>query len=271
MIATTLELTAGLAAGVCYLLAAITLARRVNQAKPITNQAAMGFALPGVVLHGLVAYLAIDTPEGIDLGIQSSAVLVTWVMAAFVLAASTHIPVASLLILVLPIALVALLTHLTGDSSVEARTQLSPQLALHVLSSIVAYSILFMAACQSLVLALQERNLRGRQGIALIRLLPPLETMETLLFSMLWAGIGLLSISIISGFVYLDDMFAQHVVHHTVLSSAAWIMYAVLLAGHYYAGWRGPRAVRWTLFAFALLVLGYFGSKFVLEIILQGQ
>ena len=165
--------------------------------------------------------------------------------------------------------MVTLAVRFAGTSSFTPRAQLSTELVLHVLTSIVAYSVLFMAACQSLVLAMQERNLRSHQGIALIRLLPPLETMETLLFSMLWTGIALLSISIASGFAFLDDMFAQQVVHHTVLSSAAWIMYAVLLVGHQFFGWRGSTAVRWTLLAFALLLLGYFGSKFVLEIILQ--
>jgi ABC-type uncharacterized transport system permease subunit len=111
--------------------------------------------------------------------------------------------------------------------------------------------------------------LRAKHGIAIIRLLPPLETMETLLFSLLWTGLAALSVAIASGFAFLDNMFAQHVVHHTVLSSLSWVMYVVLLAGHKIMGWRGVAAVRWTLIAFALLVLGYFGSKFVMEILLQ--
>lgn len=222
-----------------------------------------------MLLHGLVAYLAIDTSAGINFGIQAAAVLVTWVMAAFVLLASLRLPVASLLILVLPIAITALAARYVGASSFTPLPDMSPALVFHVLSSITAYSVLFMAACQSLVLAVQERNLRSHQGIALIRLLPPLETMETLLFAMLWTGIALLSISIISGFAFLDDMFAQRVVHHTVLSSAAWVMYTGLLVGHRLLGWRGTTAVRWTLIAFVLLLLGYFGSKFVLEIVLQ--
>jgi ABC-type uncharacterized transport system permease subunit len=269
ILATTLELTVGAAAGLCYLLGTTMLARRLIHSKPITTAATTVFSVPGVILHGLVAYWAIDTASGTNLGIHAAAVLVTWVMAAFVLLASLRLPVASLQILVLPIAIAAIATRYMGQSSFVPRPHLAPELVLHILASIIAYSILFMAACQSLILAIQERNLRSHQGIALIRLLPPLETMETLLFSMLWTGIALLSVSIVSGFAFLDDMFAQHVVHHTVLSSAAWVMYATLLIGHQAFGWRGSTAVRWTLIAFMLLVLGYFGSKFVLEIILQ--
>ena len=264
-----MELTAGIAAGVCYLLGTFTLARRIQQARTVSTGSVIGFCLPGLILHGLVTYWAIATATGTNVGIHAAAVLVTWVMVAFVLLASLRLPVASLLVLVLPIATVALIARYLGESSFVPLPQLSADLVFHILTSIIAYSVLFMAACQSLVLAVQERNLRSHQGIALIRLLPPLETMETLLFSMLWTGIGLLTISIASGFAFLDDMFAQRVVHHTVLSSAAWIIYAVLLAGRQLLGWRGSTAVRWTLLAFVLLLLGYFGSKFVLEIILQ--
>ena len=72
-----------------------------------------------------------------------------------------------------------------------------------------------------------------------------------------------------AGFLYLDDLFAQHVVHHTVLSSLSWAIYGGLLAGRLWLGWRGASAVRWTIIAFTFLLLGYFGSKFVLEMLLQ--
>lgn len=272
MLATTLELTAAIAAGLCYLLGTIILSRQPQQAQPITSaRGALALVLAGSLLHGAVAYLAMATPTGINLGIQAAAVLITWVMTMFVLLASVRLPVASLLILVLPIAALTLGTRFVGDSSFVPRRSLSSELVFHILTSIVAYSILFMAACQSLILAFLERSLRAHHGIGLVRRLPPLETMETLLFTMLWTGIALLTVSIVSGFAFLDDMFAQHVVHHTVLSSAAWAMYAVLLTGRQLFGWRGVTAVRWTLLAFALLLLGYFGSKFVLEIILKRQ
>jgi ABC-type uncharacterized transport system permease subunit len=79
-----------------------------------------------------------------------------------------------------------------------------------------------------------------------------------------------LTLAILSGFLFLDDLFAQRVVHHTVLAIASWFVYATLLVGRQLLGWRGSTAVRWTLIAFSLLVLGYFGSKFVIEILLGG-
>ena len=122
----------------------------------------------------------------------------------------------------------------------------------------------------SLLLGILEHRLRPKRTIRLLRGLPPLQTMEALLFNLLWTGIVALSLAIGSGFLFLDDMFEQHVVHHTVLALASWFLYAGLLLGHSIFGWRGTTAVRWTLIAFTLLVLGYFGSKFVIEILLDG-
>jgi ABC-type uncharacterized transport system permease subunit len=269
MVATTSGFVAGIAAALFYLAGTIVQVRHLSQPPAQLVKPLMGLAIPALGLHTLTTYLAIDTSQGIHLGLFATGSLVTLVMAAFVLLASLRLPVQNLLVLVFPFAALGVLGTLIGESSFAPLEQLSAYLVFHILTSIAAYSILFMAACQSLVLAVQEHYLRAKHGIALIRVLPPLETMETLLFSMLWAGLIALSIAIASGFLFLDNMFAQHVVHHTILSSLSWLMYVVLLAGHKLFGWRGVSAVRWTMIAFGLLVLGYFGSKFVLEILLQ--
>lgn len=91
--------------------------------------------------------------------------------------------------------------------------------------------------------------------------------MERLLFELIWIGMALLTASLVSGFIFVDNLFAQHLVHKTVLSIAAWLLYAVLLWGHKVQGWRSQRAVRWTVSGFFLLMLGFFGSKLVLETI----
>jgi ABC-type uncharacterized transport system permease subunit len=91
--------------------------------------------------------------------------------------------------------------------------------------------------------------------------------METLLFRIIALGYILLSLSLLSGVTYIDDIFAQHLVHKTVLSFAAWVVFAILLWGRWRFGWRGRTAVRWTLSGFGVLMLAYFGSKLVLEFI----
>jgi ABC-type uncharacterized transport system permease subunit len=82
-------------------------------------------------------------------------------------------------------------------------------------------------------------------------------------------GVSFLSLSLITGFLFVEDLFVQHLVHKTVLSIIAWCVFTILLWGHWQYGWRGRTAIKWNLSGFFVLMLAYFGSKFVLELILK--
>jgi len=259
----------GLIAAAAYIAGTGLLVRSFSQGVPVSIRNVSLLALIALLFHGLSTYQVIDTPEGLHLGIFAAASLVTWVLAGLTLIASTRLPVHNLLVLVLPLGALSVLAARFLDASFTPITNATPALVWHIFLSIAAYSILFMATCQAILLGVLEHELRSKRTIAVLRLLPPLETMESLLFPLLWSGLAALSLAIATGFVFLEDMFAQHVVHHTALSLASWVVYAILLGGHHVLGWRGTTAVRWSLIAFALLVLAYFGSKFVLEILLD--
>ena len=104
---------------------------------------------------------------------------------------------------------------------------------------------------------------------AINHLFAPLETTEKLLFGIAAAGFTGLVIAVSSGFMFVEDLFAQHLVHKTVLSLLALLLFGILVAGRLFAGWRGRRAVYLYLWGFAILCLAYFGTRFVLEILLH--
>jgi ABC-type uncharacterized transport system permease subunit len=259
------------AAAALYALGATLQIRSLRQQRAIALGTLILIAAPGVLLHAAATYLQVYTDGGLYLGFFAAASLTTLVMVLFVIIAAIRLPVQNLLMLVLPFGAITVLAALAGQTGFETRQSPPATLIVHILFSVFAYSILFMAACQSVLLAYQERALKSRNALGALRLLPPLETMEALLFSLLWTGIATLTAAIATGFIFLDDMFAQRVVHHTVLALASWVVYAALLAGRHFFGWRSSTATYWTLIAFALLILGYFGSKFVMEILLGGE
>jgi ABC-type uncharacterized transport system permease subunit len=88
------------------------------------------------------------------------------------------------------------------------------------------------------------------------------------MFRLIGAGFVLLTLSLFTGFVFVTNLFTQHLIHKTVLSLIAWTIFGVLLIGRIRIGWRGRSAVRWTVSGFSVLTLAYFGSKFVLEDVL---
>ncbi|MDA1075243.1 MAG: cytochrome c biogenesis protein CcsA [Proteobacteria bacterium] len=256
-------------ATVLYSLATLIQIRSLSQRSDLPLRLIDSIAVPALIAHALATWLLLVTPTGIDLGIWGIANLVAFVMVIFVMIMRLTLPVHSLLLFLFPLCVVSVLAALFANTGLAPRTDLPGRLITHILTSIAAYSILMMAAFQSIMLATQERYLRVKHRFSLGRFLPPLETMESLLFRMLWTGFAILTVAIASGFLFLDNMFDQRIVHHTVLSSASWLVYVALLGGHYLFGWRGASASRWTLIAFTLLLLGYFGSKFVVEILLE--
>jgi ABC-type uncharacterized transport system permease subunit len=258
----------GLAAAAFYLIGIITQITTLSRRAPVPRRRLLFIVAPAVVLHAITAYLVMNQPTGISFGVTSLVSLIALTLALFVLIASIWQPLENLFLVVLPLAALAVAASLTAHDSIEPRAEFGDGLLAHVLISVVAYTVLAMAAAQSIMLALQERSLRQKSAIGFVRLLPPLQTMETMLFQLLWVGLIALTLSIGSGFLFLTDMFAQSVVTHTILASASWVIFAVLLAGRYAFGWRSMLVTRTTLVGFTLLVLAYLGSKFVLEILL---
>mgnify|MGYP002713069350 CR=1 FL=1 len=231
----------------------------------------LGIGLGGLLLHGLVLYQIVLTTAGVNLGIFNSFSLVAWLIVLLLLVSSFSQPTENLGILIQPVAggTVFLVLAFPTQRLIDQNTPLG--IEAHIFTSIFAYSVLSIAAVQALLLAVQDRHLRNRHPGGFIRALPPLQTMESLLFQMIWLGFVLLSVALLTGLLFLEDLFAQHLVHKTVLSIASWGVFGTLLWGRHRFGWRGRIAIRWTLSGLAVLAVAYFGSKLVLEIFLKSS
>lgn len=222
-----------------------------------------------VFLHGVILYLLVVQPEGMNLGFFNALSFTGWLSAVVLLLATLFWPVESLGILLLPFsALTVVLALIFPSQRIVADYQSWP-VEIHIFISILAYSMLALAALQAILLAIQDRRLHNHHPGGFVRAIPPLITMEQLLFQMICIGFVLLSLALFSGVLFLEDVFGQHMVHKTVLSFTAWLLFGILLWGRWRFGWRGKTAIRWTLGGFTALVLAYFGSKMVLELILQ--
>ena len=224
--------------------------------------------LGGLCLHAFALYNSMLSPLGINLGFYNAITLVSAFITLFTLIAVWRYPVESLAIILLPITAITLIFNTHTDTVHLLPEHGSNALVFHILTSIIAYSILALAALQAIFLSIQNKFLHAHQPGGIIKLMPPLRNMEVLLFEVIVVGFIALTVSLGSGLVFLENMFAQHLAHKTVLSILAWFVFLILLIGHWKLGWRGRTAIRWTLSGFISLMLAYFGSKFVLEILL---
>jgi ABC-type uncharacterized transport system permease subunit len=225
-------------------------------------------ALVAVAMHGLFSYQEIFTSGGINIGIFPMASLTSLAIVVIVLASSVRRPVDNLFVLIFPFATLTVLLAVLKEGAFVPRSDLGSGIVAHILLSVAAYGLLTVAAFQAALLSFGDYEMKNR-NLGVLKRLPPLQTMESLMFELITFGLIFLSLSIATGFIFFDSSYSQDgLVHHTVITLAAWTVFATLLWGRYQLGWRGAVASRWTIAGFALLVLGYFGSKLVLELIL---
>ena len=259
-------------AALLYLLASAWLAKRLLRAgcgRIMPKGAPLALAWSAALLHAMLLAQTVFLPAGLNLGFFSALSFTAWLIGVLLLVAAMVRPLENLGILILPFcALTLLLNQLFPGQRIVADPGQWP-LELHILIAILAYSLFTLAAAQALFLALQDYRLRHRQPGGFLHGIPPLTAMESLLFQMISVGFILLSITLVSGSFFIRNVSAQHLGHKALLSFIAWVVFGVLLWGRWRYGWRGRKAIHLTLSGFTFLVLAYFGSKLVLELVLQ--
>lgn len=223
----------------------------------------------GLLGHLVFIVLEVLQANRFNFSLFSTASMVSALVVLLLLLASLTKPVEKLGIAIFPLAAMMLGLDICFPEKLRSLQTYNWEMGTHILSSVIAFSLLNIAALQAVLLAIQEHQLKNHQPKKFILRLPALQTMESLLFQMIAMGLMFLSVSLVSGMVFIEDLFAQHLAHKTVLSIIAWLIFSALLLGRWRYGWRGKMATRWTIAGFVLLLLAYFGSKLVLEIILH--
>lgn len=223
-----------------------------------------------LLFHAADIFFTMWFAGGWILDLATTLSLVAWLMGLLALLGGFKWPQAHPGIAVYPLVALILMFKVDAPAS-SAKTLTDPALEWHILLSLMSYSLLTLAAFTAVVLGIQEKQLHRHNLSRWLRRLPPLQSTEKALFQLLIAGFTLLTLGLITGFIFLNDLFAQQLLHKTVLSIAAWLIFGGLLFGRWRYGWRSQTAVRWTLGGFALLLLAYIGTKLVIDFLLTAN
>lgn len=220
--------------------------------------------LSSLVLHSITLVQPFFSSVTPAFSLPSSLSIVMWLSSLLLYLTHLKRPLETLGLFMIPIVILSLtITMLLPHYGKPV--QLNNGLGIHIMLSLLAYSMLGLAMLQSLLLAAQHKQLHNHKPGGLIRTLPPLQDMEILLFRLLTSGVLLLTLGVLSGFLFMDGFLGKQVAHKTILSLIAWLTFTTLLFGHWRYGWRGKTAIRWTLSGFGLLMLAFLGSKLILE------
>ncbi|MBS1217214.1 MAG: cytochrome biosis protein [Proteobacteria bacterium] len=221
-------------------------------------------------MHAAVLFGTMLAGNVLRIGVGDAISAILWLTVLIYWLGSLFYRLDGLHALIMPVAAIAaFLPALLPAARPVPNTELLA-FKLHLLISMLAYSLFTIASLHVLLMAMLERRLHQGALPAGLQKLPPLLTMETLLFRIIWAGFIMLTLTLLSGVMYSEELFgkAARINHKTIFGIVSWIVFGALLFGRHFHGWRGRVAVRWTLAGFLLLVLAYLGSKFVVEVLL---
>lgn len=232
------------------------------------------FMLIPLMLHAITLYQTIFAGAGLTLGVGEAISLIVWLSALIYWFSGFFNRYQGLQALLAPIALaaaIAVLLPLVFPSPKPLDNTELPGFKAHLLVAMFAYGFLTIAALHALLMLVVEHRLHHPATHLLLSNFPPLLSMEKLLFNIIWVGFILLTLTLLSGVVFSKEVFGQPLTftHKTLFGFISWGIFAALLIGRQFYGWRGRIAIRWTLTGFLMLLLAYIGSKFVLEIILN--
>lgn len=224
-----------------------------------------------LVLHLFILHRDMLEPDGIHLGFAVSLSAVSALTVLTYATAAWRYHLAGVLGFVLGFAGLSVLLQVLMPLGAPVAHTDAPLFRWHLLVAFAAYSLLTIAALHAVLIALAEKHLHKAVPPRMLAGLPPLLTLEKLLFRMIQAGFVLLTLTVISGIGFSEEVFGKALTlnHKTVFGIAAWLIFAALLVGRRVYGWRGRTAIYWTLAGFSSLVLAYAGVKFVMEVLLH--
>jgi len=255
-----------------YLGAAALIARQISikahsDSASINLNFAYIVATIAVALHILYAIASNSLVIPLNISLSAMATSASAILVVIFLSGCLFLPIRRLGILVFPLSALGLLFSAWWASEANIVANSGLAFNVHIMVSILSYSLLSIAAVQALLYFYQERNIKNPGTKTLLLAMPPLQTMEQLLFQLVGIGFVLLTVTLLSGAIFSQQIFGQafEFKHHTILALLGWVVFASLLFKRFASGLRGTPAVIWTVAGFVLIQLGYFGTKIVSE------
>jgi ABC-type uncharacterized transport system permease subunit len=257
----------GIMAVSLYVAATILLAARLTRKGAESSPVASQFLLIGLALlfHTVLLSQLLLQPQGIHLGFFHSLALLAWLSLIVGLTVSIKESIQHITLVLMPLNIITITLALVSPSTGHTVHAPATLLQLHIMLSILSYGLLSIGALLAILLSVRDYQLHNHRSGQITQTLPPLQTLENVMFKLIAVGFLLLTLALISGFIFTAELFN----HKIVFSCFAWLVFLTLLGGRYLAGWRGRTAIRWTLGGTVLLMLAFFGTKLVLEIILK--
>ena len=254
---------------VFYSLASIHVMGRLFHKEGPSQKKTILLSTIAILAHMTLLVNSVFTESGQDLSFTNVALLICWMIVVSVTTVSLRFPATLLLPVVYGFAAILLIVSLFIPHHIVLQTiNINVGLVTHVSLSFLAYCVLIIATLYAVQFYFINKRLKQKDLSIVYSHLPPLMLVEKQLYQLVTVGTGLLTFALMSGFVFSENMFEKAFIHKTILSLIAWVIFATVVFGHHFKGWRGKGTVITIISASTVLTLAYFGSRFVKEILL---
>jgi cytochrome c-type biogenesis protein CcsB len=236
----------------------------------VIHRIAYGFLLAGFLSHSLSLALLIGQIKQMPVTtLPQTFSLFAWAVVGSYLAFQSKFNIRVLGTFVSPLAVIFMILSSAIPSRIIPDSQLfkSFWLTLHVATTFIGYAIFALAFCGGIMYLLQERQIKTKSFGLLYRRLPSLETLDSLNYVCLTFGFPLITVGLISGFVYAGVALRSfwHWDPKEILAVITWLIYAVLLHERLAVGWRGRRAAIMAILGFTIILLTFVGASLILK------
>ena len=214
------------------------------------------------------AFTVIDLSRAFpDASIAKALSLTTLLMIVSILVLCTRYRLHILLLLFAPLAAVAALIASVSSTSITPFSP-TPLVFWHLTLALVGATLCLLTVPLAFIAQAVSRQLNSAMGNAWLERLPPLASIERLIINLAAVATALLLLATAAIVPEVDDILDQRLAHKIFFTVFALIALVALLGGRWIRGWRGKH-LAWMVYAANIcLVLAYFGTKAVLEIIL---
>ncbi len=263
-----MDILIAITAALLYFAALIQIIPGLSGPNQIPARSVFLSASGALALHAYLLFDLIDASSGQNLSILNVASLISFIIAAMTTGLMFKMRVWVLLPVVYSFSAINLAAATLLPGAFITHLEANPQVLIHISLALFSYSTLMIATLYAIQLAWLDHQLKNKKKLVMNPNLPPLMAVERQLFNIILIGEVLLTLTLVTGAVFVQDIIAQGKAHKAVLSAMAWVVYGVLLWGHYRSGWRGRRVIWISIVGAFLLTLAYFGSRFVREVII---
>ncbi|MCE0494222.1 cytochrome C assembly family protein [Vibrio salinus] len=253
----------------CYFIAIATIIPGILHQVGVKARAVFISAILALILHGWSLSDLILHSNGQNLSILNVASLVSFIISLAMTVSTLKVRLWFLLPIVYSFSAIILAAATFLPGTFMTHLENKTELLIHISLALASYAALIIGALYAVQIAWLDHKLKSKQALAINPNLPPLMMVERQLFRIILFGNLLLTATLVTGFVYIEEVFSRGNMHKGILSFIAWIVFSILLWGHYQKGWRGRRVTWLTILGAFILTLAYFGNRFVREFILS--